>query len=315
MQGKKFLEERPLVSIVTPSYNSGKFLEECIQSVLFQDYPNVEHIIQDGMSTDQTKRILKKYQKPLYRKLLKIFIEPDKGQSDGLNKALKRAKGEVILILNADDVLLPYACSWGAIHLKMNPKVAVVYGDEYIINENGKIIKEFTGPRYDYKRLLCVEIIPAAQTAFIRSKYFKEVGLGADDTLETCPDYEMWVRIGARFEMKYTPGFVCKYRWHRQSESQQPEIILKMVKSKKIVMDRVFNTPKTSKKIKRLKKRAYAGVKMWGAINNMQLRGPVLTTGKLVISSFLEYPPNIWKYRKLIPGGLISFSRYLLKSL
>jgi len=307
-------DSTPLVSIVTPSFNSGKFIEECIQSVLNQEYPYVEHIIQDGGSKDNTLKILKKYSTPKYKDRIKWISNPDKGQSDGLDKAIKLASGDVILVLNADDVLLPYACSWGVFNLKLNPNVAVVYGDEYIIDETGKIIHEFTGPRYDYEKLLCVEIVPAAQTAFIRRSYFEQVGLGADSTLETCPDYEMWVRIGARFPMKYSPGFVCKYRWHTDSEGQQPSMILRMVEAKKRVMDRVFNDKKTPKRIKKLKKRAYAGVEIWGAINNMQLSGPVPITAKLVISSFLNYPPNIRKYRKLIPRGILSFSNFILNT-
>ena len=309
-----FQDNRPLVSIVTPSFNSGKFIEECIQSVLNQEYTNVEHIIQDGGSGDNTLKILKKYSTPKYKDRVKWVSSPDKGQSDGLDKAIKLAAGDVILVLNADDVLLPYACSWGVFNLKLNPNVAVVYGDEYIIDETGKIIHEFTGPRYDYEKLLCVEIVPAAQTAFIRRSYFEQVGLGADSTLKTCPDYEMWVRIGARFPMKYSPGFVCQYRWHTDSEGQQPSMILKMVEAKKQVMDRDFNDKKTPKRIKKLKKRAYAGVEIWGAINNMQLRGPIPITAKLVISSFLNYPQNIAKYRKLIPGGIISFSKFAIKT-
>lgn len=307
-------DSTPLVSIVTPSFNSGKFIEECIQSVLNQEYPYVEHVIQDGGSKDNTLKILKKYSTGKYKDRVKWVSSPDKGQSDGLDKAIRLASGEVILVLNADDVLLPYACSWGVFNLKLNPNVAVVYGDEYIIDETGKIIHEFTGPRYDYEKLLCVEIVPAAQTAFIRRSYFEQVGLGADSTLETCPDYEMWVRIGARFPMKYSPGFVCKYRWHTGSEGQQPSMILKMVEAKKQVMDRVFNDRKTPKRIKKLRKRAYAGVEIWGAMNNMQLRGPVPITAKLVISSFLSYPPNIAKYRKLIPRGALSFSSLILNT-
>lgn len=308
--GSQFIESRPLVSIVTPSYNSGKYIEECIQSVLTQDYPYVEHVIQDGGSGDHTLKILKKYSGPKYKNKVKWVIESDNGQSDGLDKAIKRASGEVILVLNADDILLPYACSWGVLHLKLNPDIAVVYGDEYIIDEQGKTIREFTGPRYDYERVLCVEIVPAAQTAFIRRNYFEKVGLGADSTLSTCPDYEMWVRIGAKFDMKYVSGFISKYRWHDQSEGQKPEMILKMIAAKKQVMDRIFNSSKTPKRIKKLRKRAYAGVEIWGAMNHMQLKGSVLATGKLVISSFLHYPPNIWKYRKLIPGGMISFTKF-----
>lgn len=308
-------DSHPLVSIVTPSFNSGRFIEECIQSVLNQDYQYVEHIIQDGGSGDNTLKILKKYSIPRYKNRVKWVSKPDKGQSDGLDKALRRASGEVILVLNADDLLLPFACSWGVSSLKLSPEVAVIYGDEYIINEQGEIIHEFTGPRYNYEKLLCVEIVPAAQTAFIRRSYFEQVGLGADSTLTTCPDYEMWVRLGARFPMKYFPGFVAKYRKHTGSEGQQTSMVLKMVEAKKEVMNRVFDDRKTPRRIKKLRNRALAGVEIWGAINNMKLKGPIPLTARLFISSLLHYPPNIVKYRKLIPGGVMSFSRFVLKNI
>ncbi len=91
----------PKISIVTPSYNSAEFIEDCIQSVLKQNYPNFEHIIIDGGSTDGTVEILKKYPH------LKWISEPDEGQSDALNKGFKKAEGDIIGWLNSDDVYLP----------------------------------------------------------------------------------------------------------------------------------------------------------------------------------------------------------------
>lgn len=309
------LEERnrPLVSIVTPSYNSGKFIENCIKSVLNQDYPYIEHIIQDGSSTDRTKKILKIYQKSQYKHRIKIFIEPDNGQSDGLNKALQKAKGEVILVLNADDELLPYSCSWGVFHLRANPDVAVVYGDVYSIDAKGKIVKELTGPRYNYENLICIEIVPCAQTAFIRRSYFEKVGLRADVTLKTCPDYEMWVRIGSKYPMKYVPGFVCKYRWHTGSEGHRAEMVTKFIEAKGLVLNRLFKNQKT-KKIKKLKKRAYAGLYMWAARVNIGSSGSRRLTSKLIISSFLLYPSFIWKYRFFVVNIGIAYLKSYLKT-
>ena len=92
--------ELPKISIVTPSYNSAKFIEDCIQSVLKQNYPNFEHIVIDGGSTDGTVEILKQYPH------LKWISEPDEGQSDALNKGFKMAEGDILGWLNADDVYL-----------------------------------------------------------------------------------------------------------------------------------------------------------------------------------------------------------------
>lgn len=91
----------PLVSIITPSYNKGEFIEETIQSVLSQTYHNIEYIIIDGKSTDNTEQILKKYPG------INWISEPDKGQTDAINKGMRRAKGEILAYLNADDTYLP----------------------------------------------------------------------------------------------------------------------------------------------------------------------------------------------------------------
>ena len=91
----------PIISIVTPSYNQGKFIEDTIQSVFKQNYPNFEHIIIDNCSTDGTVEILKKYSH------LKWISEPDRGQTDAMNKALEMSDGDLIVYLNADDEFYP----------------------------------------------------------------------------------------------------------------------------------------------------------------------------------------------------------------
>lgn len=283
--------DKPLVSIVTPSYNSGKYIEECIQSVLNQDYTNVEHIIQDGQSTDETKKILKRYKNPTYKNRIKIFIEPDKGQSDGLNKAIQKTKGEILLVLNADDALMSYAVSWAVEQMKNNPKVGVIYGDTYIINESGEIIDIYKAKEYNFEKLLCVELVPPAQAAFIRRSAFKKVGFRADASLDTCPDYEIWVRIAQKFPMKHVWGVVTKYRHYNtpQLDSKKPRQIQRFVKAKKEIMDRVFCSPKTSKKIKRLKNRAYSSLDLWASQAAFGMKDPKAGT-YFLLRSFIRKP-------------------------
>lgn len=259
------LSDSPSVSIITPCFNSAKYISECIESVLGQDYPCVEHVIQDGNSTDGTLEIIKKYSKQ-FKNIIKWQSEKDNGQSDGLNKALKRAKGEIILVLNADDALMPYACSWAVVNMKLYPEAAVVYGDEYIINEKSQIIHFFTGPEpYNFAKIFCVEQVIPAQAAFIRRKALEEVGLYADISLETCPDYEMWIRLSLKYPMKHVYGPIAKYRWHKESEGQKEDMIDRMIIAKKSVMNRVFENKNTPQSILKLKKRAYAGVYGWAS--------------------------------------------------
>lgn len=257
----------PLVSIVTPSYNSGNYIEKCIQSILNQDYPYIEHIIQDGSSTDKTKKVLKIYQKSQYQHRIKIFIEPDNGQSDALNRAIQKTKGDIILVLNADDMLLPYAVSWGVKQMKNYPDAGVIYGDTYTINEGGEITDIYKAHDYDFERLLCVELVPPAQAAFIRRSALKKVGFWADANLDTCPDYEMWVRIAQKFPMKHVWGVVTMYRHYRspQLDSKMPRMTKRFVAAKREVMDRLFNSPRVPKEIKKIRRRAYASLDLWAS--------------------------------------------------
>ncbi len=261
------LSKKPLISIVTTCFNSGKYLEECIQSVLGQDYLKVEHIIRDGASTDNTLNLLKKYSQPKYQKRIKIFSEPDNGQSDGLNKAIRKAKGEIILILNADDQLMPTAVSWGIENLEKNPEAGAVYGDTYFINEQSEIIGLYAAHEYDFEKLICVEVVPPAQASFIRRSALEKVGFWVDKTLDTCPDYEMWVRLIQKFPIKHVFGVITKYRKYSspQLDSKSKRTVGRFVAAKRQVMDRLFNSSKTSQKIKRLKRRAYSSLDYWAA--------------------------------------------------
>lgn len=269
-------DTKPLVSIVTPSFNSGQYIEECIKSILDQDYSNIEHIIQDGGSTDQTRRILKRYQKPKYKKRIKIFTKPDKGQSDGLNRAIQKSTGAIILILNADDMLMPYAASWGVEQLLKYPKAGVIYGDTYIINEEEEITDIYKAKEYDFGKLLCVELIPPAQAAFIRRAVLEKVGFWADATLDTCPDYEMWVRIAQKFPMKHVWGVITKYRHYKkpQLDSKKPRVTERFVAAKREVMDRLFNSSKVPKRIRKLRRRAYASLDLWASQVAFEMKDP-----------------------------------------
>lgn len=291
MSRNKNFKTRTLVSIVTPSYNSGRFIEDCIKSILAQDYSNIEHIIQDGDSTDQTKRILKRYQKPKHRDKIKIFIEKDSGQSDGLNRAIQKTNGEVILVLNADDMLMPHAVTWGIDQLRKYPKVGVIYGDAYIIDEDGEVTDIYKAHNYDFEKLLCVELVPPAQAAFIRRSALKKVGFWADATLDTCPDYEMWVRIALRFPMKHVWGVVTKYRHYQtpQLDSKMPRMTKRFIAAKREVMDRLFNSLVIPREIKKLRRRAYAGLDLWASQVAFNMKDPKIGVFYL-LRSFARRP-------------------------
>lgn len=283
------MDKKPLVSIITPSYNSGKYIEECILSVLAQDYPNVEHIIQDGASKDKTLNILKKYSSGKYKQKVRWVSEVDDGQTDALNKALVRCKGDYILILNADDALLSSACSWAVKQLNRYKKAAIVYGDEYVVDERGGILTLYKPAPFDFEKLLCFEIVPPAQASFIRRKFFENVGFYFDNALDSCVDFELLVRLGQKFPIIYRSGIVSRFRWHRRSKTLSPEKIGEFVKEKRRVVNGLFEKRTTSQRIKKLKKRSSIGLDFWAA--SMQIdAGAKYGAIKYLVKALLKNP-------------------------
>src|SRR3989338_6588754 len=257
--------KEPLVSVLTPSYNNANFIKKCIESVLAQDYPHVEMIVQDGGSTDGTVEILKRYSGRIDWR-----SEKDHGQSDGLNRALQRCRGDIIGVLNADDEYLPHAARWAVDNFAIHPEVGGIYGQQHNVDAKGNILWSGAGPDpYDFEKVFCCEAVIPAQAAFVRRTVFETAGFYVDVTRKTCPDYEMWVRIGLKASMRYVPGFVAKYRIHPGSEGQNDKWVEEFVRSKRAVIERICNDLSVPVKIRSLRRRAHAGVFALSALHFM----------------------------------------------
>jgi glycosyltransferase involved in cell wall biosynthesis len=185
------MDEHPLVSIVTPSYNQGKFIEDTLSSVKNQDYPNIEHIVVDGGSTDDTLGILEKFEKKYN---LRWFSEPDKGQSDAINKGFTMSKGEIIGWLNSDDVYFDkQAVSYIVEQFKSCHDIDVIHGDSLLINQDNLIFRVRPAfPWFSYGRLLRGNII-IQSAAFFRRSVVQSNKL--DISLDLVMDYEYWLRL------------------------------------------------------------------------------------------------------------------------
>lgn len=292
----------PLVSVVTPCFNSARYLEQCIQSVLAQDYPHVEMVVQDGDSQDGSREILERYTDRIH-----WVSEPDRGQSDGLNKALQRCRGDIVTVLNADDELLPHAASWAVTQMAEHPDAGVIYGDQYNIDSEGRVLFEYQGPEpYDFEKVFCVEQVIPAQAAFLRREALEAAGWYADVTRTTCPDYEMWVRLGLKFPMRHVSGLIARYRLHLDSQGCQNQWIEEMVRSKHEVMERTFQDPATPPALRRLRRRAYAGALWWSA-DTFLLQGEVVR-GLVQAARSLAHSPSLRQWRKT-PGFLLACLR------
>lgn len=208
------MSSAPLVSIVTPSFNQAAFLEETIQSVLAQDYPNIEYLIVDGGSTDGSLEILQRYAD----RLGWWVSEPDRGQTDAINKGFARARGEVLAWLNSDDTYLPRAVSRAIAALQRHPNAGLVYGDANLIDERGGIIGKFPARQTDYRRLRQGFVHIPQQAAFFRADLWNRVG-PLDPSFFFAMDYDLWVRLARLSELVYVPETWANFRLHRAGKS------------------------------------------------------------------------------------------------
>src|SRR5437870_318176 len=209
----------PRISIVTPSFNQGQFIEETIRSILLQGYPALEYLILDGGSTDSSVEIIKKYSPWLSYWVSK----PDAGQSDAINRGLKRASGDFATWINSDDMLYKNALAEHALRIGFDSSVVYV-GICAHTDENGKILSMHRGRIHSLKDLLRIpEVwrkggnIVQPEVLFPR-KLALEVGCLTRDN-HSCMDYELWGKFflaGAKFQYTEVP-----FGMHRRHDQQK----------------------------------------------------------------------------------------------
>ncbi|MGA1794639.1 MAG: glycosyltransferase family 2 protein [bacterium] len=203
----------PRLSIVTPSYNQGGFIEETIRSVLLQGYPDLEYILIDGGSQDNTPEIIRRYEP-----YLACWVsEPDGGQTDALNKGFARVTGDIVAWLNSDDCYVPatfrnilrWMCPTGGI---VRP---IVYGDCELVDAEGRVIKRWHAKPVSTERLLAFwrggYLIPQ-QTVFMSRHTLRDISL--DASLRYAMDWELYLRLSMRYPFVPIPEVLARFRMH-----------------------------------------------------------------------------------------------------
>jgi len=209
------MQRYPKITIVTPSFNQGNFLEETILSVIGQNYPNLEYLIYDGGSSDNSIDIIKKYED----KIDYWISEKDKGQSNAINKGLQKSTGEIINWLNSDDMLMPNTLFLIAEFFEKNPQYDAVSGDLYVIDTKGNLLFEKKLIDLHYLEMIFSSIsVPQPATFFKRSALIKTGYL--DENLNYNMDLDFFIRMkkaGVKFGRINKP--IAKFRLHNLSKT------------------------------------------------------------------------------------------------
>ncbi len=196
----------PKISVVTISYNQGMFVEQAIASVLNQNYDDLEYIIIDGGSTDNTVEVLRKYD----HRLTYWVSEKDEGPAHALNKGFSRATGDIYYYLNADDVLLPGTFERFAKIYSSNPGCDLYYGNVYITNGELKILKRFYSDKWSKKAFSAGLVSIAQQASFISASSFKAAE-GFVESNKTCWDIELVTDVAINGGVFSKMNIFCGY--------------------------------------------------------------------------------------------------------
>jgi glycosyltransferase involved in cell wall biosynthesis len=223
-----------VVTVITPSYNQGRYLEDTIRSVLGQEGAFfLDYLVIDGGSTDNSVEIIKKYDALLQRGEWPVrcggiqyrwISEKDRGQTDAINKGVGMSKGEILAWLNSDDTYLAGALGKAADTLVREPDVSVLYGKTYFTDAQGEVVGKYPTEPFDHARLAVFNFICQPST-FLRKSAFTAVG-GLDLSLDYVMDYDLWIRLSGKFTFRYLPDFLSTYRLHETSKTMSPAVAL-----------------------------------------------------------------------------------------
>lgn len=225
------------ISVVTVSYNQGQFIRDNIESVLSQNYPNFEHIIVDGGSSDNTISILKEYPHLLWTS------EKDRGQSDGLNKGFRSVSGDIVAWINSDDMLAPNAMKELNTFFSNNPDKYVVTGNQVLINGNGNIIETIPAKPFTADHLLNGTKTSVMQNStFFRKEVLDTVGL-LNESFHYTMDHELFVRIAKKYKSYTLPEDLAYFRLWEDSKTStfQIKFFKELLRVKRLHGAKVFS--------------------------------------------------------------------------
>jgi len=204
---------RPIVSIITPSYNQAPWLEQTLRSVLEQDYPLIEYQVIDGDSSDGSLEIIRRHA----GRLAHWVSEKDSGQAEAINKGFARATGEIIAWLNSDDFYYPGAVSAAVAAFENHPEAGLIFSDVASVDEHGKIFNVMKTGDWGLRELLSFHIL-SQPGVFMRRSALEQAGY-LDTSFHYLLDHQLWLRLARQAPMRRFDGRWAAARFHRAAKN------------------------------------------------------------------------------------------------
>ena len=208
-------EQVPKISIVIPSYNQGAYIEATINSIIDQEYPNIQILVADGGSTDNTIKVIDRYRKYIYW----WVSEKDDGQSNAINKGMRLATGDILSWLNSDDCLMPGTLHRVAKEFTQRKDTDVVYGHRVLINRSGRDVGKWILPGHDRFILTYADYIPQ-ETMFWTSRIWNKIGGSIDESFKFAMDWDLICKFSdSRARIRLLPFFMGQFRVHSEQKT------------------------------------------------------------------------------------------------
>ena len=205
----------PRISIVTPSFNQGKYIEWTVRSVLMQRYPELEYIVMDGGSTDNTPRVLEKYSDCFSY----CVSEKDDGQADAIARGFDRATGQIMAYLNSDDMLAPGALQFVANFFRQRPDVDAIYSHRVNVVESNQVASYWVLPPHSNYVMKRWDHIPQ-ETCFWRRRLFERCG-NIDKSFHFALDYDLFLRYMNAGQFYRVNRFLGAFRYHSDAKTSR----------------------------------------------------------------------------------------------
>jgi glycosyltransferase involved in cell wall biosynthesis len=206
----------PTISIVTPTLNAARYLPDCLHSVRSQQVPNLQHLVVDGGSSDDTPRIAQAATGVVW------LERPGTNQSQAINTGLRAASGEIVAWLNADDTYLPGTLAIAVERFNQDDTLDALYGDCEVVDGRDQLLWCIRPGDYSFRRLLRRGNYLAQPAVFLRSRVFEHIGY-LDESLQYGMDYDLWLRLRG-LRIAYVPRMMATFRWHAGSKSASGQL-------------------------------------------------------------------------------------------